>query len=477
MSRLSVFNVAFRVTILLSVLCYTHYSVAQTISPAQVYKLDQLFDKINRPDRPGLAVGIAYEGNLLYSKGFGMANLETGTVFSPETVSDMGSVAKQMTCLGIVLLAQEGKLSLDDSLRRFIPEAAACGSPIRIRHLIHHTSGIREVYSMLALAGWKAGDGIRQEHALDLIQHARDLNYPPGDQYLYCNTAYMLLGEIISRVTGMRFEHWMRQRIFEPLGMQHTYIMDAQGEIFPNCAESYSATLPQGWVKVYDNSTAYGQGGVYSTIPDMVRWADNFRTGRVGGASGIQQMLQRGILTNGDTLNYAFGVEHHSFRGLPIIQHTGSSAGYRTALTLVPEKGMSIIVKSNFASFNSSQTTAQILEILFEELSSAPEVAQPKTLDAQPTAAGAFDTAPFTTGLGQYYAPELEMTYAIWQANGAYWFGNRRIGKQEIKPVAPNTFQGAGGLKIELQHSKKGGVTSLRYTEGDLFSVYMEKTN
>ena len=447
---------------------------AQMVRSDKIAKIEALFSDIHRPDRPGLALGISERGEPVYSKGFGMANLETGAVFRPETVSDIGSVAKQMTCLGIVLLAQEGKLSLDDDIRKYFPNAPEVVAPIRIRHLVHHVSGLREVYAMLELSGWKSGDGIRQDHAYDLLEHAESLNFAPGERYSYCNTAYMLLGEIIRKVSGERFEAWMQDRIFKPLGMDHTYIMDVQGEIFPNCAESYGPILPKGWSKIYDNSTAYGQGGVYSTIPDMLRWADNFRTARVGGEQGIAQMLQRGVLNNGDTLDYAFGIEELRYRGLRILQHTGSSAGYRAIITLVPGSDIAIVLKSNYAVFNGIKATEQILDILFEGSLAAPSPAQPSAPSPRPIAIP-IDARTIASYLGSYHAPELETTFNVWEAEGKLAFGSRRWGRALMEPIAPDHFVCDGLPEIQFERDKKGAVRALRFSNGELQGVLMKK--
>lgn len=442
-----------------------------SLTPDKIYQLEALLNADNRPDRPGLAVGIAVDGKPVYLKGVGMANLETGAVFTPESVSDIGSVAKQMTCLAIVLLAQEGKLHISDDIRTYIPEFKNLDTVIQIQHLIHHLSGIREIYAMLALSGWRNGDGIRQEHAIDLISHATSLNYAPGTQYMYCNTAYMLLGEIVARVSGMRFEQFMRQRIFEPLGMEHTYLMDVQGEVFPNCAESYTPVLPKGWVKIYDNSTAYGQGGVYSTVPDMLRWADNFRTGKVGGKKAIDLMMLNGKFNNGEEVPYAFGLEHLSYRGIPIIQHTGSSAGYRAALTLIPSKGVTLFLKGNYASIQSIKLTNAVLDILFgDSMESAmvPEAPESKSIALEP-----FAGAPLTNAVGSYYCPELDGLFYLEDNRGNYRFGNRRLDMYPLTRVSETSFVGEGGIQIECLKDKKGAIVGLSFSNGELLNLKM----
>ena len=446
----------------------------QTLDSARVSQLDALFREYDRTDRPGLAVGIVQKGALTYSKSFGMANLETRTVFTPETVSDIGSVAKQITCMAIVLLEQQGKLSFDDDIRTFFSDLPDFGTPITIRHLVHHTSGLREIYAMLELGGWIGGDGIRQEDALTMVRHLNELNFKPGNQYAYCNTAYMLLGEIIQRAGGKPYEVWMREHIFEPLGMRHTYVMDIQGELFPNCAESYGANRLDSWVKIYDNSTAFGQGGIYTTLPDLAKWADNFRTGKVGGESGLRQMAQRGVLNNGDTLSYAFGIEHGRFGNLALLRHSGASAGYRAMLTYVPEHGMAIVMKANFAGFNAETFTQKVLQILFPEEQKPSAGASPAQGATKP-AEIQLSAEQLATYAGTYFCPELEAYYRIRVEDGRLVLNQRRLGDFILKPAETDRFETLSGFNLQFERDKKSKPTGFRISNSRVLRLWVEK--
>ena len=446
----------------------------QTLDSARTSQLDALFPEYDRMDRPVLVVCIVQQGALIYSKAFGMANLETRTVFTPETVSDIGSVAKQITCMAIVLLEQQGKLSFDDDIRAFFPGLPDFGTPITIRHLVHHTSGLREIYAMLELGGWIGGDGIRQEDALTMVSHLKELNFKPGDQYAYCNTAYMLLGEIIQRAGGKPYEAWMREHIFEPLGMRQTYVMDIQGELFPNCAESYGGTGPDSWVKIYDNSTAFGQGGIYTTLPDLAKWADNFRTGKVGGESGLRQMAQRGVLNSGDTLRYAFGIEHGRHGNLALLQHSGASAGYRAMLTYVPEQGLAIVMKANFAGFNSELFNQKVLQILFPEeqksgagATPAQKISKPEELRLSAEQLAAY--------AGTYFCPELESYYRIRVDGGRLILNQRRLGDFILKPEEADRFVSSSGFNLQFERDKKSRLTGFRISNSRVLRLWVEK--
>ncbi|MBK7476336.1 MAG: serine hydrolase [Haliscomenobacter sp.] len=327
---------------------------------------------------------------------------------------------------------------------------------------------------MLELGGWIGGDGIRQKDALTMVRHLRELNFKPGDQYAYCNTAYMLLGEIIGRTGGKPFEVWMRENIFDPLGMRDTYVMDIQGELFPNCAESYGANGRASWVKIYDNSTAFGQGGIYTTLPDLAKWADNFRTGKVGGESGLRQMAQRGVLNNGDTLSYAFGIEHGRHGSLALLQHSGASAGYRAMLTYVPEHGMAILMKANFAGFQAETFVQKALQILFPEeqkrmasISPVQETSKPAEpqLSAEQLAAYA----------GTYFCPELEAYYRIRLENGQLTLNQRRLGDFTLKPSETDRFETSAGFKLQFERDKKSRLTGFRISNSRVLRLWVEK--
>lgn len=440
-----------------------------------VSQIDSLFAANQHVSTPGVAVGILKEGQLIFSKGYGLANLEHGLPFTPNTVSDIGSVAKQITCFALVLLAQRGQLKLDDDIRKHLPEVPDFGQPITIRHLMNHTSGLREIYGMLELIGWKQGDAVRQEEALNLVQHSTELNFSSGSRYSYCNTAYMLLAEIIQKVGGKKFEDWMRDEIFRPLGMYDTYIMDMQGELFPLCADSYLRNEQDQWIKLYDNSTVLGAGGIYTTLPDLARWCNNYRDGKLGGMAAIRQMFQRGVLNSGDSLNYGLGLETLPYRGLRRIQHTGASAGYRAAMMYFPKADIVIMVKSNYANFNSQATCERIADIILAK----------NFTQGAPIAAinrgGRAKSAPSPPGelqeyVGQYYCPDVETTYTV-QIEGDSLVGVHRYnGKFKIEHVDEDRFSGPSYLStIQFERDKDGVIRGLRVSNGRVLNLWMKK--
>lgn len=454
-------------------LCTATVLFGQGLSQTAVARLDSLMRASDRTDGPGYAIGIIQNGMPVYSRATGMANLETRAVFRPETVSDIGSVAKQFTCMAVLLLAEQGKLDPDEDIRKYLDGIPDFGKTITIRHLMNHTSGLREIYDMIALKGWQQGDGIRQADAADLVGHSMGLNFEPNTEYAYCNTGYMLLGNLVTKLGGKPFETWMREHIFLPLGMENTYIMDHQGELFPDCAESYARSSGGPWVKLYDNSTAYGQGGIYSTIPDMLKWLDNFRTGKVGGKVALEALSRQGVLNNGDTLSYALGIEHGNYQGVPLLKHTGSSAGYRAIMCYIPGSDLGIMLKSNFAGFNAEAVAETVLDILFN-LPKVKQVAPRPTPSATPLSS---PISPLTDYIGRYFSPELEVFYEVFEEKGVLLAKGRKIPIVEFEAIKADTFRGKAFVdEIVFERDKKKGVVGMRISAGGAQKIWMEKT-
>jgi CubicO group peptidase (beta-lactamase class C family) len=439
-------------------------------------RIDQIMAAYDRPGVPGAAVGVVQRGQLIISKGYGTANLEHGIPFTPETVSDIGSVSKQFTAFALVLLDQRGKLSLDDDIRIHLPSVPDFGHVITVRQLIHHTSGLREIYNSLQLAGWRSGDGIRQEDAMRLVRGLRELNFEPGSQHLYCNTGYMLLADIVAAASGTPFETWMRANVFGPLGMNHTYIMDEQGETFPKCAESYQQSDSGGFKKVFDNSSIQGAGGIYTTIGDLAKWLSNFRDPNVGGRSALDKMQERGVLRNGKKLDYAFGLRLKSGAGTRIIQHGGSSAGYRAALAWFPEHDLGIVVKSNRADFDSTvvDLMAGIYIKPFLKVTPRPrERRRPRqkieiALPAEKLAAYS----------GRYFSYELETLYTLVVEEGRLICKHRRHDDFPLAPVGKDEFRGPQFFaEVRFERDDTGNISGLRVSNGRVLDLRFDRIN
>jgi CubicO group peptidase (beta-lactamase class C family) len=252
--------------------------------------VDRLFAKWNKPDSPGAVIAIIKDGAIIYSRGYGMANLDYGMPNTPSTVFHLASVSKQFTAFAIYLSAQDGKLSLDDDIRKYLPELHDFGKRITIRHLLHHTSGLRDQWNLLALAGWRLEDVIRAEDVLDLIWRQKELNFDPGSAYLYSNTGYTLLGLIVERVSGKPLSEFAQERIFRPLGMAHTHFQNGYGTIVKDRAYSYERTGHGGYEYVALSYSTVGPSSLFSTVGDLALWDQNFYTGQIGGKLLIAEM-------------------------------------------------------------------------------------------------------------------------------------------------------------------------------------------
>lgn len=296
------------------------------LSADQQARIDSLFLHFTDDGSPGASIGVVQHGELIYAKGFGLANVEYQIPNTPQTIFHMASVSKQFTAFAMVLLQDEGKLTLDDEVRTHIPELPDFGEKITIRHLIHHTSGLRDQWNLLAMAGWRLDDVITVDHIMKLVTRQQALNFSPGEQYLYCNTGYTLMAEIVRRVTGQSYGEWMQETVFGPLGMDNTLFYEDHEQIVPDRAYSYYQS-PDGLKKSVLSYANAGATSLFTTVEDMAKWAANFRDPVVGSRAIMDTMAQKGMLTNGDTIDYAFGQMVMDYRGVQRIGHGGADAG------------------------------------------------------------------------------------------------------------------------------------------------------
>lgn len=329
-------------------------------------RADQLMSPWKGTESPGASIGVVMDGKLVFAKGYGMADLESGIPNNPQTIFHMASVSKQFTAMAILMLADQGKLSLDDSIQQYLPEMTNFGKRITIRHLLHHTSGLRDQWSLWAMAGGRMDDVIAQDELYRLVARQRELNFVPGTEHLYSNTGYMLLARIVERVAGVPFREWMKKNVFAPLGMTHTQIYDDHQRIVRGRAYSFEADSA-GFHKSVLSYANSGATSLFSTVEDLALWLNNFRDPRVGGERVLQMMQQRGVLTGGDTLSYASGIMVDRYRGLRRFSHSGGDAGYRTYIASFPDIGGGVIVLSNLGSFNPAGIASQIVDACFAD--------------------------------------------------------------------------------------------------------------
>lgn len=338
-------------------------------------QVDKVFEKWDKSDSPGCALGVYRDGKIIYKHGYGMANLNDDVPITPATVFHVASMSKQFTAASIVLLAQQGKLSLDDDVRKYIPDLPDFGERITIRHLVHHTSGLRDQWSLLGLAGWRYSlDLITDDDVMSVMTRQKDLNFKPGEKHVYCNTGYTLMGLIVKRVSGMSLREFTAKNIFEPLGMTHTHFRDDHAEIVKHNALGYGQEDKNKPFRLsVTNFDTVGATSLHTTVEDLQLWDENFYDPRLGGPTFLQQMLERGKLNNGEQLDYAFGLVVGKYKGLPTVDHAGGDAGYRSDMTRFPEQHFSAAVLCNAADTNPPALVRQVADILLAKDLKAPE--------------------------------------------------------------------------------------------------------
>ncbi|HKY29884.1 MAG TPA: serine hydrolase [Pyrinomonadaceae bacterium] len=361
--------------------CVVTTAAAQTNDDPLTKKVDQLFATWDKPESPGAAIAVIKDGAVVYKRGYGSANLEYNIPVTPQTVFHVASVSKQFTAFAITLLANQGKLSLDDDIRKHLPEVPDFGKKITIRHLIHHTSGLRDQWTLLGMAGWRLDDVITKEHIMKMVRHQKELNFDPGAENLYSNTGYTLLAVIVERVSGQSFREYTEANIFKPLGMTNTHFHDDHERIVKNRAYSY---MPAGAVGGFRaaplNYANVGATSLFTTADDLARWVINFEDKKIGGADVIKQMHQQGVLNSGKEINYAFGLSIGPYRGLNTVGHAGGDAAYRSFAFWFPDQRFAVVVLSNFGSLNPQQMAQRIADIyLADKLTPEP----PKTATAE----------------------------------------------------------------------------------------------
>jgi len=336
--------------------------VSSAVADEKTDKVDKLFAQWNKPDSPGCALAIIQDGKIIYKQGYGMANLEHSIPISPKSVFYIGSVSKQFVAMCFALLSKKEKLSLDDNIQKYIPEIPDYGTPITIRHLIHHTSGLRDYLTLLGIAGIPFGY-YHEEDVLEIISRQKELNFMPGDKYLYSNSGYFLLAVIVERVSGISLRKYADKYIFKPLGMENSHFHDDYMQLIKNRASGYFQEGKGKYINFISTFDCVGSGGLFTSVEDLFLWDQNFYHHKVGGKDVMDLMFTRGRLNSGKELDYAFALSIGSYRGLKMVGHGGALGGYRSTMSQFPEQKFSIIILSNLSSFNPSSLSRKIVDI------------------------------------------------------------------------------------------------------------------
>src|SRR6266851_5686203 len=348
---------------LVSVLVFSG-SNAGTGEDKKTVAVDEIFVDLTKAGSPGCAVGVYRDGKMVYSKGYGLANLEENSAITPQSVFDIGSTSKQFTAASILLLEKQGRLSVNDDVRKYIPELPDYGQKITILHLLNHTSGLRDYLTLMELAGINTDSVTTDEDALQMIFQQKALNFAPGNDWLYSNTGFFLLSVIVKRVSGKTLREFAAENIFVPLEMTHTQYRDDHTSLIANRAMAYDAKEKGGG---YSLNVSYfeqtGDGAVHTSVEDLLKWDENFYSGQIGGKAFLAEIQEQGKLNSGKVLDYAKGLRIADYRGLRTVSHGGSWGGYRAELLRFPEQHFSVACLCNLGSARPSNRTQRVADI------------------------------------------------------------------------------------------------------------------
>jgi CubicO group peptidase (beta-lactamase class C family) len=344
---------------------------SSTLGQREAAAVDAVFAAYARPGSPGCAVGVFQNGAIAYAKGYGLASIEHDVPITPDTVFYAGSVSKQFTAMAAALAIQQGKLSYDDSIRKHLPELPPYADAIKVRHLLHHTSGLRDYNTLLAVAGRRDEDAWDNAAVLRITARQKALNFEPGAEYLYSNTGYTLLATIVERATGTKFADYADAQIFKPLGMTASHFHTDARRLVKGRAMAYGGREGQWTFDTPINERA-GAGGLYTTITELQKWDENFYTGKVGGMAILQQLQTRAVLNDGKTIAYAWGLQIGEYRGLPIVEHSGSLGGYRAHILRFPSQHTSVALLCNVSVVNTTALARQVVGVVLKDQLTAP---------------------------------------------------------------------------------------------------------
>jgi CubicO group peptidase (beta-lactamase class C family) len=434
-------------------------------SDATAPAVDAVFAAFAKPDSPGCSLAVARDGQLLYAKSYGMANLELDVPLSPASVFDIGSTSKQFTAASILLLEKQGKLSVADDIHKYIPELPDYGKKITILNLLNHTSGLRDYLVLFELAGENVDSVSTDEEALALIALQKALNFDPGTEWLYSNTGYFLLSVIVKRVSGKSLRDFASENIFQPLNMTDTQYRDTHISLIPNRALAYDPIEKgQGYTLNVSYFEQTGDGAVHTTVGDLLKWDENFYAGKVGGVDFLAEMQQSGTLSSGKHFGYAKGLSVSTYRGLRTVRHGGSWGGYRAELLRFPDQHFSVACLCNRSDGNPSRHANQVAEIYLGSLMKEnPPKKDDDDEDRKPRPQISVSPAELASFAGDYSSDELGVTYRLVFTSGKLTVSailaagiprsNDLAGKQ-IVPVAKDEFELIGDEPINLKFTR-----------------------
>ena len=464
----------------LILICVPSATVRADDKDANAKAVDALFATWDKPDSPGCALGVIKDGKLIYARGYGAANLEHDIRITTKSVFDIGSTSKQFTAASIALLAAQGKLSIDDDIRRFIPELPDYGKKITLRNLLNHTSGIRDYLGLMSLVGINFDDTTSDDDALRLIVRQKALNFDPGEEHLYSNSGYFLLSIIVKRASGKSLRQFAEENIFGPLGMKHTHYHDDHTLIVPLRAQAYAPKRGGGFRIDMSNFEQTGDGAVMTTVEDLLLWDQNFYDAKVGGRAMYDQLLTQGVLNNGKKLSYAEGLVVEDYKGLKLISHGGAWAGYRAELIRFPEQKFSVICLSNLATFNPSRLARQVADVYLADQFKPPAQSAQSQPPNRSEAPERKDPIKLTSVqlaeyAGNYYSEELDVTYEMF-VDGEHLI-LRIAGRPQSQSMTIARKDGFAvpGVSVNFSRAEQGRISGFSLNAGRVKGILFVK--
>jgi CubicO group peptidase (beta-lactamase class C family) len=434
------------ITLALALLTAILAQTSLTGSPDQLNeKVDKLFSQWDKPDSPGCALGIIKDGKVVYKRGYGSANLDYNVPLSSESVFYIASTSKQFTAASILLLARRGVISLDDDIRKYFPEIPRYEAPITVNHLVHHISGVRDYLELMGMAGRKMDEPFGNEEAVELIARQKGLNFKPGEKFLYSNSNYVLMAEIVRRASGKSLREFADENIFRPLGMANTHFNDDRRAVVKNRVVSYSPIDGGGFRQFIKTIEAMGDGNLLTSVEDLAKWDQNFYDNKVGGEGFSQQMLARTKLNNSEEISYAFGLDDGKYKGLKAVAHGGGFMGFRTEMVRFPEQRFTVICLCNVGAANPGALARQVADLYLADQIRPVEAASKRA----PAASGppkplTLTTEQLTEYTGAYYSEELDSTYRIALEDGKLSIKLRNASRGSLSSQAKDEFRLSG---------------------------------
>lgn len=478
-----------KLTVLLTLLTFALPATAQTTNEAAA-KVDKLFQNWNKSDTPGVAVGVIQNGGLIFSKGYGMADLEHDVPITPSSVFYAASVSKQFVTMAILLLEEQGKLRLDDEIQTYLPDFPSYQAPLTIRNFIHHTSGVRDSLTLWELSGRDIYDQIDEDAMYDLLKRQKELNFKPGEKYLYSNACYFMLALVVEKVSGQSIKAFAEENMFKPLGMTSTHFHDDQYHIVKDRVFSYSPS-PEGYRNLIMRFDLVGSGGLYTNINDLFLWDQNFYDNKLGNGQQelVEKMTEDGVLNNGQSTGYAFGIKNGVHKGLKTVEHGGSLAGYRTYLIRYPEQNFSVIILANVSDFSSGSMARDVAEVFLKDVfteDGVETVAEIPNQEAIKTSLSEEDLKAFTS---RYFSRDTRILVEISYRDNKLQFQRGDKPKVPMASLSENSFRvvnpatdivvsfapdSAGNIEMALSFSGREALTFLPYVPIDFAPAVLE---